>query len=148
MNSRFQKIILLSIIVLLVYSCAVFDVSYSKNPRKVAEKFLHQMYSGDYKKAKKLGTHKTQQILDMMDQLMVISGQTGITQNQKVEMLDCKVAGDSAQCNYLLNGKNNVIDLVRQDNKWLVDLKKETKNKTEKNKFLEERKNNGQDNKK
>jgi hypothetical protein len=148
MNNRFQKIILLSLIILLVYSCAVFDVSYSKNPRKVAEKFLHQMYSGNYKKAKKLGTHKTGQILDMLDQLVVISGQTGFTQNQKVEMLDCKVAGDSAQCNYLLNGKNNVIDLVRQDNKWLVDLKKEAKNKTEKNKFLEERKSNGKDNKK
>ena len=147
MKGRLRQIIVLTLITLLVYSCAVFDVSYSKNPRKIAEKFLHQMYSGDYKKAKKLGTHKTQQILDMMDQLIAISGQKGFTQNQTVEMQDCKITGDSAQCNYLLNGKNSTIDLVKMDNKWLVDLKKEAKNKPEKNKFLEERRTNGQDNK-
>ena len=148
MNRPFQKILLVLLVMVMVYSCAVFDVSYSKNPRKIAEKFLKELYSGEYKKAKKLGTHKTQQILDMMDQLIVISGQKGFPTDSKVEVLDCKISGDSAKCNYLLSGKDSEIDLIKSENKWLVDLKKEGKGQPQKNNFLNDHINNDKDNKK
>ena len=141
---RLRYIVVFALIALLLASCAVFDAAYSKDPRKVAAKFLKYMYAGEYDKAKELGTAKTAQVMDLMEQLMAIAGtgkELAVLKGQKTEVTDCTVKGDSAQCNYVVEGKANVIDLVRVDNKWLVDMKKESKPKADKNKFLNEKTN-------
>jgi hypothetical protein len=39
----------------------------------------------------------------------------------------CETEGNTSLCHYTANGKNETIDLVKQNEKWLVDLKKEQK---------------------
>lgn len=136
MRNPIGYITTLFLISILIYSCAVFDVSYSKKPEKVAEKFLNHFYKCEYEKAKKYGTTQTRQIIDMMDQLIAVSGQNSFPIDSKVVMLDTETKGDTAICNYFVNDVKNEIVLLKTDGKWLVDLKKETQNKTGKNNFL------------
>ncbi len=120
--------------------CLVTGCATSKNPEKVAKKFLTHFYKCEYDEAKKYGTAKTRQIIDMMDQLVVLSGQKTFPDDSKVVMQDCEIKGDSAICNYLVNDVKNEILLLNTDGRWLVDLKKESKNKTgEKNMFFKQK---------
>ncbi|HOY33286.1 MAG TPA: hypothetical protein PKW80_15505 [Bacteroidales bacterium] len=122
----------------LMYSCSVFDVSYSKKPEKIAEKFLRHFYKGEYEKAKKLGTSNTRQIIDLMEQLIAISGQNALPSETKLVMLDCNNKGDTSICNYFANDIKNELVLIKTDGKWLVDMKKETPDKSGKNNFLKQ----------
>jgi hypothetical protein len=140
--------IMLFLLGILTYSCAVFDVSYSKKPEKVAEKFLNLFYKGEYDKAKKYGTSHTRQIIDLMDQLVVMSGQKTFSTDTKVVMLDTGIKGDTARCNYLANDVKNELVLLKTDGKWLVDMKKETPDKPGKNNlFKQQEKQNDKNNK-
>lgn len=147
MRNSVSYITTLFLISILIYSCAVFDVSYSKKPEKVAEKFLNYFYKCDYEKAKKYGTSQTRQIIDLMDQLIAVSGQNSFPKESKVVMLDTETKGDTARCNYFVNDVKNEIILIKTDGKWLVDLKKETQNKSgKKNDFLNGRINKNDEN--
>jgi hypothetical protein len=149
MRNSIKYITTLFLISILIYSCAVFDVSYSKKPEKVAEKFLNYFYKCEYEKAKKYGTTQTRQIIDLMDQLIAVSGQNTFPKDSKVVMLDTEIKGDTARCNYFVNDVKNEIILLKTDGKWLVDLKKETQNKSGKSNFFNERnKQNDQNNNK
>jgi len=124
----------------LFFICLVTGCATSKNPEKVAKNFLSHFYKCEYDEAKKYGTAKTRQIIDMMDQLVVLSGQKTFPADSKVVMLGCETKGDSAICNYLVNDVKNEILLLKTDGSWLVDLKKESKNKTgEKNSFFKQK---------
>lgn len=111
-------------------SCAVFDVAYSKNPQKVAKKFLEHFYKGEYGKARKYSTAHTRQIIDLMDQLVAVSGQNKLPIDSKVVMLDSEIKGDTAICNYFVNDVKNELVLLKNDGKWLVEMKKETQDKS------------------
>ena len=128
--------IILFLLGVLMYSCAVFDVSYSKKPEKVAKKFLESLYNGDYEKARKYGTTHTRQIIDLMDQLVTISGEKTLPVNSKVQMLDSEIRGDSAICNYFVNDAKSELLLLKTDGKWLVEMKKETSGKSGGKDFL------------
>jgi hypothetical protein len=140
--------IIIFLMSILVYSCAVFDVSYSKKPEKVAEKFLKHFYKFEYEKAKKYGTTRTGQLIDMMDQLVAVSGKKVLPENSKLVMLDCNTKGDTAICNYLVNDVKSEVMLLKIDGKWLVDMKKETSGKSGKKDFIKLHDNKDENNKK
>lgn len=121
-----KALIIFFVIGIFIESCAVFDVSYSKRPEKVARKFLTLFYKCDYDNAKKYGTPKTKQIINLMEQLIAVSGQNNFKNDSKIEMLDTEIKGDTARCNYFVNDVKNQLILLKTDGKWLVDLKKET----------------------
>lgn len=128
--------IIMFLLGILTNSCAVFDVAYSKKPEKVAKKFLDCLYSGDYEKARNYGTAHTRQIIDLMDQLVAISGEKTLPVNSKVQMLDSEVRGDSALCNYFVNDVKSELLLLKTDGKWLVEMKKEASGKSGGKDFL------------
>lgn len=128
--------IILFLLGILTYSCAVFDVSYSKKPEKVAKKFLELFYNGEYDKARKYSTAHTRQIIDLMEQLVTVSGQKTLPVDSKIVMLDSEIKGDTAICNYFVNDVKNELVLLKTDGKWLVEMKKETKGKSGSNDFV------------
>ncbi|MCK9612773.1 MAG: hypothetical protein WC401_00290 [Bacteroidales bacterium] len=130
------KLVVIILLYFAVSSCALFDVSRSKNPKKVANRFLKHFYNQEYDKAKIYGTTKTRQIVDFMDQLQAVSGQDKLPMDTKVVLLDCEQKGDTAYCNYLANNIKNELLLIKVYDKWLVDLKKEAKVPKDKTKMV------------
>lgn len=96
----------------------------SDNPEKVAEKFLNALNKKDYNEAKKYGTESTIQMIAMMESFKGMTPDTE-TKDVKIENMKCAVDGEKAKCTYNQDGKEEKIDLVKKDNKWLVDMKKE-----------------------
>ena len=104
---------------------AVFLNSCSSNsPEKVAEKFLNHLNKKEYADAKKLATKESESWIDMMSSLS-----TGDTKDQKpagkIEDLKCKTEADKSTCTYKQDGKDESLNLIKQGDKWLVDMKKE-----------------------
>ncbi|HOV11307.1 MAG TPA: hypothetical protein PLL90_06055, partial [Bacteroidales bacterium] len=97
---------------------------------------LDCLYSGDYEQARKYGTTHTRQIIDLMDQLVAISGEKNLPVNSKVQMLDSEIRGDSAICNYFVNDVKSELLLLKTDGKWLVEMKKEASGKSGGKDFL------------
>ncbi len=92
---------------------------------EIAEKFLTFLNRKDYDEARKLGTENTKQMLDMMKSFAGAAAKPTVTKDVKIENLKCDTNNDKARCTYTAEGKLESIDLVKQDNKWLVDMKKE-----------------------
>lgn len=127
-----KRLSLMFLILFMFTSCSVFDVRYSKKPEKTAEKFLKHLYNAEYDKAKKYGTDKTARILDIMDQLVAISGQNPLPAEPDIKISECIIRNDTAYCYYLAKGEKQEIMLLKKDKQWLVDLKKEAKSNKDK----------------
>ena len=123
MKKLFLLFVILSVIS--VSSCGLFDKSRSKNPEVVVKKFLYYMNKHDYEKAKKYCNLKTQRILDFMDQLIAVSGQDMKAFDGNVEVIKTEVNGDKAICYYKSFGKDQQVNLEKENGRWLIDLKKE-----------------------
>lgn len=96
----------------------------SNSPEKVAEKFLNHLNKKEYAEAKKLATKESESWIDMMS-----SVGTGDAKEQKepgkIEDLKCKTDADKSVCTYKQDGKEETLNLIKQGDKWLVDMKKE-----------------------
>lgn len=96
----------------------------SNSPEKVAEKFLNHLNKKEYAEAKKMATKESESWIDMMSSLG-----TGDTKDQKqpgkIEDLKCKTEADKSVCTYKQDGKDETLNLIKQGDKWLVDMKKE-----------------------
>jgi hypothetical protein len=102
---------------------------FRKGPQAVAAKFLSALNNQDYDKAKKLGTESTVQMLTMIESMagMAPEGEDldmGADMDS-IEWGDVEIDGDEAVVHYTLEGSKEKMDLVKQDGKWKVDMKKE-----------------------
>lgn len=97
----------------------------ASDPKDVAEKFMNHLSAKEYDKAKELGTESTVQMIEMMKSFSGVEGATQ-TEPEKIENMKCETNGDKATCTFTKNGEEDKIELVKQDGKWLVDMKKET----------------------
>lgn len=121
-----------SLILISTISCKTFKKDDSKSPEGVAVKFLTLMSQMEFEKAKQYGTIKTGQLLDVF--IMALSAAKkndtifkAEKKEVKIRVLKCEKQGDFAVVTYTSeSGKEDRIDLVKQDNRWLVDLKKES----------------------
>jgi hypothetical protein len=114
------KLAVVAIIVVAINACG----SKTDTPEAVAEKFLGHLNKKEYSEAKKLGTEQTGQMIDMMESF----GSAGGDQEKKdvkIENMKCTPTDDKAACTYTSDGKEEKIELVKKDGKWLVDMKKE-----------------------
>ncbi len=94
------------------------------NPEDVAKKFLDHLNKKEYAEAKKLGTENTVQFISMIESFGgAMDGEE--EKEVKVENMKCEVDGDKAHCTFTSDGKEDKLDLVKQEGKWLVDMKKE-----------------------
>lgn len=107
-------------------------------PENVAKEFLTALNKLDYEKAKTFGNEETGKMVDM---IKMFSGNTDEAklveakkkaENVKIEVTNTEMVSDSAAvCQYKVSGiegqdpKEDKIDLIKRDGKWLVNWKKE-----------------------
>ncbi|MBS4014532.1 MAG: DUF4878 domain-containing protein [Bacteroidetes bacterium] len=100
-----------------------------QTPEQVATKFINLLEQQKFEDAKKYGTAETIQILDMYKSLSAMSA--GMAEEEdttpgEIKDLECIIEGDKAICSYTIDGEFDQLPLVKQGDKWLVDLKKES----------------------
>jgi len=125
------KIISLVTLFVILYSCKVYNKDDSKQPDAVAVKFLTCMSQLKFDEAKKYGTPKTNQMLEVF--IMTMDAQkkkdstfVPQTKDLKIEILKCEKQGGFAIVTYkTTETPEDKLELVKQDGKWYVDLKKE-----------------------
>ena len=123
-----MKKILLSFSTLLL--AAVMVVSCNKNSAKdVATTWLTGFYHMDYEAAKKVSTEDTKNLISQLQQLTGMISDSSKTEMKKISVTvkDVKENGDKAVATYTLSdspGKEQKIDLVKKDGKWLVQFSK------------------------
>jgi len=107
-------------------------------PENVAKEFLTALNKLDYDKAKTFGNEETGKMVDM---IKMFSGNTDEAklaeakkkaENVKIEITSTEMVGDTAAvCQYKVSGiegqdaKEDKIDLIKKEGKWLVNWKKE-----------------------
>jgi hypothetical protein len=120
---------LMSIALVVFVSVFMFSCGGKDDPQAVAKDFMKALGDKDYKKAKDLGTENTVMMIGMIESMASMGGET--TEAEKAPELtwgETKVDGDKAECHYTSADKPGVdqkLDLVKQDGKWKVDMKKE-----------------------
>lgn len=108
------KVLTVLVVLAMFASCA------KKGPEQVAEKFLNHLSKQEFAEAKKYATESTQKMLDFLSQFPEQE-----VKETKIENLKCTEEADKAKCTYTADGKEESIDLVKVDGKWLVDMQKE-----------------------
>ena len=117
---KYVKFAVLAVAILAINACG----GKKESPEAVAEKFLNHLNKKEYAEAKKLGTEQTGQMIDMMESFSSIGG-AETKKEAKIESLKCETKDDKSACTYTSDGKEEKVDLVKKDGKWLVDMKKE-----------------------
>jgi hypothetical protein len=107
-------------------------------PENVAKEFLTALNKLDYDKAKTFGNEETGKMVDMIKMFSGNTDEAKLTEakkkaeNVKIEITNTEMIGDTAAvCQYKVSGiegqdpKEDKIDLVKKEGKWLVNWKKE-----------------------
>lgn len=132
MKSEIMRILTLTIVLAgcLMVSCRSTH-SRQARPEAVATAFLNHLQHFEFDEAKKLGTGNTARMVDMLKGLMELGKQKGfsdqfIPQHDAIQVQRTAIKGKNAVITYLDgSGKAQQIILVKEDGKWLVDMKKE-----------------------
>ncbi|MBK7946807.1 MAG: DUF4878 domain-containing protein [Flavobacteriales bacterium] len=98
----------------------------ASTPTQVAEQYLTALNKQDFDAAKKLGTEKTGQMLDMMAPMMKMMGEAAKAE-AGFKILNEAIDGEKATVTYRSEGKDadETLNLIQKDGKWLVDMAKE-----------------------
>ena len=117
-------------------SCLIFSVALSgcktaKTADDTARSFIDALNSKSYAKARSLSTSKTHDLLQIMQTMTQMQGLFGGGSSKKfadVTKMKCVEKGNVADCAYCCNegGQNTKMRLVREKDKWLVDMGKES----------------------
>lgn len=111
---------------LVVVAFAMFACGGGSNPEAVAEKFLVAIEDGNYDEAKKHCTESTGQIIDQLASMTAMQGDSAKKEPKKIEIVSSEISGDtSAVVKYKADGEEKSIDLVKVEDEWKVDMKKE-----------------------
>jgi hypothetical protein len=102
----------------------------SKNsPKQVAQTWLNGFHHLDFDAAKKVSTEDTKKMLSQFEQLTSMLADSNKKELKKVVVTikDIKEDGDKAVATYVTSdnpGKDQTINLVKQDGQWLVQFTK------------------------
>lgn len=122
------RILLVLLALTLSFSgCKIFS-SKKNTPEYVAYQFLDHLQKLEFSKAKPYGTESTKQMMDLMDSFLAMAAdnpEKPTPKNTVIVMKKCDINGDKAVCSYTTDGNPGSIDLLKEDGKWLVDIKKE-----------------------
>jgi hypothetical protein len=88
---------------------------------QVAEEFIIHIEKKEFSESKKLATIESVSSINMLEKF----SEMNVSKNKemKLESVKCIEDGDKATCDYVENGEAKKLDLVKKDNKWLVELK-------------------------
>lgn len=115
------RIVIIFALLIGIYSCN------SNDPKYVAEKFLTSVARADLEEAKKYCDSGTVELLDQANYLnMVPDSVKAEGRKLKINIEDLKETGDKAVVTYTTSklAEKQLITLVKQDGKWLVQLDK------------------------
>lgn len=99
-------------------------------PEKVSEVFFEALRKQEYDKARALGTAETSRIISVIQTLSEMGGGVNILRDNKKELVSCSIEEDRATCTYkAFSGPDEKVYLVKQQGKWLVDLRAGERNK-------------------
>jgi len=105
---------------LLLHSCKS-----EESPETVTRKFANHFAAAEYQQATQYGTESTKQLLEMMESLASV-GFYLPEEDEIVTITDqdvtCEITGESAICSYLEYGERIELNLIKADNKWLIDI--------------------------
>jgi ElaB/YqjD/DUF883 family membrane-anchored ribosome-binding protein len=98
------------------------------NPKDVAHTWLTGFNQMDFEQAMKLSTNDTKNLLSTLEQLTEGVSDSGRTELKKIKVSikDVKEDGDKAMVTYTSSDNPNeqVLSLVKQNDKWLVQFTK------------------------
>ncbi len=114
------SLVIAAIVVIAFASCG----DKSNTPEAVATKYLNHINKKEFDEAKKIATEETGQMLDMMKSFSGVGGAQE-AKEVKIENLKCETTDEKSVCKYTADGKEESLDLVKKEGKWLVDQKKE-----------------------
>jgi hypothetical protein len=120
----------ISVFFVSVLLMAIISVSCNKNSAKeVATTWLTSFYHIDYETAKKFSTEDTKNLIATLQQFtnMVPDSTKKEMKKLNVNVKDVKEEGDKAVATYTISdnpGKDQTINLVKKDGKWLVQFSK------------------------
>ncbi|PLW92888.1 MAG: hypothetical protein C0592_08455 [Marinilabiliales bacterium] len=119
-------ILLVLAIPFVIFSCKIFKDK-TNTPEFVSQVFLEHIQKLEFEEAKEYSTEETKMMLTFFTNIteLVPDSQRIPAQETDVVIHNCIIQGETAQCSYTANGKNQTIDLIKQEGKWLVDMKKE-----------------------
>lgn len=115
------SLVMAAIVVIAFASCG----DKGNTPEAVATKYLNHLNKKEFDEAKKIATEETGQMLDMMKSFSGVGGATEEVKEIKIENLKCETTEEASVCKYTADGKEDVLNLVKKEGKWLVDQKKE-----------------------
>jgi hypothetical protein len=128
-------ILLLSAFILGTASCGSPKVDFN-SPESVAKAYLEAMSKLDFDKAKTYCTQSTAEMMDMIKMLMGVMEEKerkemeAESKKLKIKKVTCEtMSATTRECRYCCNEEGNEDEaafmLVREGNKWLVDIPKE-----------------------
>lgn len=122
-------------VVLFSAGCSTKKVNFN-NPESVAKAYAEAVNKLDFDGAKQYCTEGTASMMDMLKSLLDVMGaeekkkMEEETKKYKVTKISCKsIEGDKRECRYCCNAEGQdeeaPVILVRQGDKWLVDIPKD-----------------------
>jgi len=122
-----MKKVLLSLAAVLVFAISMVSCN-SNSPKASADKFLTGLLHYDYEAAKSVSTEETKKMIDLMAQFSAMMPDSVKQASKKiaVNIKDVKEEGDKATVTYTTSDdtQEKKLNLVKQDNKWLVQYSK------------------------
>ncbi|MEI6764827.1 MAG: hypothetical protein WCM76_04240 [Bacteroidota bacterium] len=128
---KYLKPLSLIVVVLLFAAFSCKTAQKANTPESVAKRFLEHFSKLEFDKAAELGTADTRRMIEFMGSLADMAKEKGADSSFKgkainVEIVRTVVDGKVAVVYYKdQTGKEQRINLLKQDGKWLVDMKKE-----------------------
>lgn len=108
-----KKVITVIVLALMFFSCS------SLGPESVAKNFLENLAKGKVDEAKKYATEPTGKMLDLANNF----GTLPVNPNFKFEMIRDSVVDNKAWVIFVdEEGKEDVVELVKIDGNWLVNI--------------------------
>ena len=125
-----MKKILFAFSTLLLATIVIVSCSNKNSPKEVATTWLNGFYHMDYAAAKKVSTPETDTLISQLEQLSGMMTTDSSRKEMKkivITVKDVKEDGNKAVATYTLSenpSKEQKIDLVKKDGKWLVAFDK------------------------
>ncbi len=128
---KFANLFLLILISTFLFSCGE-----KRNAEKVAKGFLTQLYTMHYDSAKTFCTKESYGYVDFrkLIDVYILKDIKSQMDKLKIEIVETKIDGNNAECKYSITGiaelaeENQIINLIKKENKWIIDLHAENLN--------------------
>ena len=116
------KLAVVAIVLVAFTACGSSD-----SPEKVAEKFLSALGKKDFDGAKSLATKESQGTIDMVASIskMGVGQDNKEAKEPKIENIKCDTKENKSSCTYTSDGQEQKLELLKENGKWLVSMKKE-----------------------